>query len=148
MPRIKIFLDSSVLFAGIASSEGAARVFLILGEIGQIQLVISEQVLVETERAIARKLPSALGNVRQAIHASGVIIVPDPTPEGVKAHLDWMKDLTDIPILLAAMQAGVDYLVTLNRRHFLDDAGVTQRSGLRIGTPGDALNWLRRNFIE
>jgi hypothetical protein len=38
---------------------------------------------------------------------------------------------------LAAMKANVDYLVTLNRRHFLDDPDVRERTGLRIGVPGD-----------
>lgn len=37
----------------------------------------------------------------------------------------------------------VDYLVTLNGRHFIDDPAVAARSGLRIGTPGDALAWMR-----
>ena len=32
MSRIKIFLDSSALFAGIVSSTGAARVLLLLAE--------------------------------------------------------------------------------------------------------------------
>jgi hypothetical protein len=48
-----------------------------------------------------------------------------------------------VSILLSAMQARVDYLVTLNRKHFMDDPGVAQRSGLRIGTPGEALCWVR-----
>jgi len=37
------------------------------------------------------------------------------------------------------MKAGVDYLVTLNRRHFIDDTSVAAKSGLRIGTSGEAL---------
>jgi hypothetical protein len=41
------------------------------------------------------------------------------------------------------MQARVDYLVTLNRKHFLDDPQVTAYSGLRIATPGDALARVR-----
>lgn len=148
MSGIKIFLDSSALFSGIASSEGAARVLLILGETQQIQLVISDQVIAETERAVARKIPSALSAVRQAIHSTRAIIQNNPSPEDVQAHPDWMKDPTDIPILLAAMQAEVDFLVTLNRKHFIDDANVIQHSGLRIGTPGDALNWLRGRLVE
>lgn len=44
------------------------------------------------------------------------------------------------------MQANLDYLVTLNRAHFLDDPGVADRSGLRIGTPGAALAWLRQRW--
>ena len=30
-----------------------------------------------------------------------------------------------------------------NRKHFLDDPQVAASSGLRIGTPGDALAWVR-----
>ena len=41
------------------------------------------------------------------------------------------------------MQAGVDYLMTLNRKHFLDDPQVAASSGPRIGTPGEALAWVR-----
>ena len=49
----------------------------------------------------------------------------------------------DIPIVVAAMKAQTDYLVTLNRKHFIDDPAVAAQSGLRIGTPGDALAWVR-----
>ena len=147
MPAINLFLDSSALFAGIASSEGAGRVLLLLGETGKIQLTISEQVVTEVERAMARKLPRALPEVRLAILRSKVKIVHDPDRQVVLSHLDWMKDPADVPILLAAMQARVDFLVTLNRKHFLDDPAVAQRAGLRIGTPGDALAWVRAQII-
>ena len=33
--------------------------------------------------------------------------------------------------------------VPLNRRHFIDDRSVTQKTGLRIGAPGDVLSWMR-----
>ena len=50
------------------------------------------------------------------------------------------------PILVAAALAEVDYLVTLNRKHFLDDPQVAVRSGLRIGAPGEVLAWVRREM--
>ena len=59
-----------------------------------------------------------------------------------------MADPADVPILLAVMHARVDFLVTLNRRHFLDDPQVARRSGLRIGTPGDALAWVRGQLSQ
>jgi predicted nucleic acid-binding protein len=147
MPEINLFLDSSALFASIVSPDGAGRVLLLLGETGKVRLTISEQVVAETERALARKLPRALPEFRLAIRRSHVKIVPDPDPQSVFSCLDWMKDPADVPILLAAMQSGVDFLVTLNRKHFLDDPLVAQRAALRIGTPGDALAWLRRQLI-
>jgi predicted nucleic acid-binding protein len=143
MPEINLFLDSSALIAGIVSTKGAARALLLLAESGLVTVTISEQVLAETERAIARKVPHALSDLRQAILASQARIVRDPAPEEVKAHPDLISHPADVPIVLAAMQAKVDYLVTLNRKHFIDDPSVAEKSGLRIGTPGDALSWLR-----
>ena len=143
MRKANLFLDSSALFSGIASTTGAAPALLALAEAGLITLTVSEQVIAETERSLARKVPAALPVYRQALRSLGLRIVRDPTPEAVVAHQDWMTHLADVPILVAAMQAGVDYLVTLNRRHFIDDPAVAGRSGLRIGTPGDALAWVR-----
>lgn len=148
MPGIDLFLDSSALFAGIASPTGAARALLLLGETRKIQVVISEQVVAETERAVARKIPAALSLVRQAILNSQARIYPDPPFSEVQAYLSWMKDPTDVPILVAAMKARVGYLVTLNRKHFLEDATLAQKSGLRIGMPGDALAWVRERLVR
>lgn len=143
MPRIKLFMDSSALFAGIVSASGAARALLLLSETEHIDIIISEQVLTETERAIARKAPSALNDLRQAILASKASIVRDPSPEHVKLNLTLISHADDVPIVLAAMIAEVDFLVTLNRKHFIDDPDVARKSGLRVGTPGDALGWTR-----
>jgi predicted nucleic acid-binding protein len=146
MSRGNLFLDSSALFAGIVSAAGAARALLLLAEAEQINLFISEQVVAETERAIARKAPQALQDLRQAILASKAQILHDPERAVVQANLHLIRHAADVPILLAAMQAKVDYLVTLNRVHFLDDPEVAKRSGLQIGTPGDALAWLRQRL--
>ena len=143
MPKVNLFLDSSALFAGIVSASGAARALLLLAESGHIMVTISEQVVTETERAIARKVPSAINDFREAILASKARILRDPSQEDVMANLILISHPADVPILLAAMQDKVDYLVTLNRKHFIDDPDVAQQSGLRIGTPGDALIWVR-----
>ena len=148
MPRANLFLDSSALFAGVASSTGTARVLLELAEYGLVTITVSEQVIAETERALARKAPTALPAYRQALRTVGLNIRRDPLPGIILACQDMIAHRADAPILAAAREAGVDYLVTLNRRHFIDDPSVAIRSGLRIGTPGDALAWLReRGFI-
>jgi len=148
MPEINLFLGSSALFAGIVSSTGAARALLLLAESDTITVTISEQVVAETERAIARKVPEALADLRQAILASKAQIVHDPSKAEVMANLQLISHSADIPILLAAMKAKVDYLVTLNRIHFMDDPEVAIKSGQRIGTPGDALDWVRSQLSD
>lgn len=142
--RIEIFLDSSALIAGIVSPLGAARALLLLGEEGKIHVIVSEQVITEVERNISRKAPQALPFAREMLLSSNIRIVRDPDRVDVRAHLDWMRHAADVPILLAAARAKVGFLATLNTKHFIDDPDVARHSGLRIGTPGDALAWVRR----
>ena len=146
MPKFNIFLDSSALIAGAISESGAAHVLLNLGESQDIVLTVSELVIIETERAMAKKAPGNLNDLRSLIKSSNLRIVDNPAKEEVEANLYLINDPNDVPILLTAMKAKVDYLATHNRRHFLDDPKVAEISGLRIGTPGDVLAWLRENL--
>ncbi len=148
MSRAKIFFDSSALFAGIASSTGAARALLVLAEAGQNTLIISKQVIVETEHALARKAPSALPDSREALRNANPRIMPNPDLGEIAAHQDIISHGADVSIIVSAMNAEVDYLVTFNRRHFIDDPTVAADSGLRIGTPGDALDWFRNRKLS
>jgi predicted nucleic acid-binding protein len=141
--RPQLFFDASALFAGVISAVGAARALLLLSEGGAIAITVSEQVIAETERTLARKAPAALSSYREALRASRIRIVKDPAAAEVAAAHDMIAHEADVPILVAAMNAKTGYLVTLNRRHFIEDPEVARRSGLRIGTPGDALAWVR-----
>ena len=146
MPKFNIFLDSSALIAGVISKAGAAYVLLELGEQEEILLTISEMVIVESERSIAKKSPKNLNSLHEAIKTANLKIVQDPSSEEKEANLYLIDDPDDVPILLAAMKAKVDYLATHNRKHFLDDPAVAEKSGLKIGTPGDVLAWLRERL--
>jgi len=148
MTSPELFFDSSALFAGIVSTSGASRALLLLAEAGLVAIAVSEQVVTETERAVARKIPRALPDFREAIRATGLRIVRDPSPDEIERYADIIAHQADVPIVVAAMQSKTDYLVTLNRRHFIDDPAVADRSKLRIGAPGDAFTWVRRYLIE
>ncbi len=146
MSKLKIFLDSSALIAGVISETGAAHVLLQLGEAENIELTVSDWVVDETKRFFARKAPDILDEVEKEIVRSKLKIVADPSNEEIQANLYLMEDPNDVPILFAAMKANVDFLATHDRTHFLDDPKVAENSGLRIGTPGDTLAWLRENL--
>ena len=146
MQKVNIFLDSSALIAGIISETGAAHVLLQLGETENIALTISEVVLNETKRSIARKSPENLENAQKEIQKSGIKVLQDPSYEEIQANLYLMDDPDDVPILLAAIKAKVDYLATHDHKHFLDNPMVAERAGIKIGTPGAVLAWLRENL--
>lgn len=145
MPKSKIFFDSSALVAGILSASGAAKALLQFAEIEILDVVISEQVVAETERTLAKKSPRNLPDFRLAIKVVRPIIVKE-TPKEVQKCLAMISDPDDAPILAAAIKAKVDFLITHDRKHFLDDPKVAKKSGLQIGTPGDALAWLKQRM--
>ena len=148
MPKINLFFDSSALVAGIVSAQGAARALLLLAEDEKIGITVSEQVIVEVERNIARKVPKALPFAREIILRANLRIARDPDAQEVRQCQDWISHPADVPILVAAVRVRVDFLVTLNTRHFIEDPKVARRTGLRIGTPGDALGWVRGQIVE
>jgi predicted nucleic acid-binding protein len=148
MPIPELFLDSSVLLSGIISSQVASRVLLLLSEDQKIKITISEQVVAEVERNIARKIPTILNYAREMILQSQITIVRDPSKMEVLQHLDWISHPADVPILVTAANVKTEFLVTLNTKHFLDDPQVALLTGLRIGTPGDALKWIREKLQE
>ena len=146
MPNAKVFFDSSALFAGVISSTGAARILLVMSENGDIDLIISDQVITETERSLKRKAPQGLPEYQKVLKDAGIKVIRNPSIDEVKENLHLIIDKDDVPILLAAIKEKVDYLATHNRKHFLDDPKVADRAGFKIGTPGDVLAWIRENL--
>jgi predicted nucleic acid-binding protein len=134
-----LFLDSSALLSGIISAKSASRALLLLAESGLLSITISEQVVTETERTVARQAPRGVSDLRKAILASQVQIMRDPSPSDVAAYSDLISHPADVPIMVAAVKSQADYLVTLNCRHFIDEPEVAVKAGWKITTPGDAL---------
>jgi hypothetical protein len=54
MPRIRLFVDSSALMAGILSDQGGARALLMLSENEKIDLLANRTGIVEIERNIPK----------------------------------------------------------------------------------------------
>ena len=55
---------------------------------------------------------------REVLRAARIHIVRGPLPEEAALHQGIVAHPADVPIVVAAMQAQVDHLVTLNRRYF------------------------------
>ncbi len=116
--RWRVFLDTNVLIAGLASQTGASAAILDLGEAEEIRVVISRQVLVEADRVFSAKFPALLQRYRRFIKSLAPLLADDPSPQAVRAAAKVIEP-DDAPILAAAQQERVDYLVTLNTRHFM-----------------------------
>jgi predicted nucleic acid-binding protein len=143
MAASKVFLDTSALFAGPWSREGGARLLLQLGEAGVLQLRVSALVLEEIERALREKAPETLGRLALVLDRSRLEVAPKPRPARVRQARKLVRHPGDALVIAAAWDAGVDYFVTLDRKHFLDNRALRAALPFPMGTPGDCVAWLR-----
>jgi predicted nucleic acid-binding protein len=145
-PGIKVFIDTSVLIAGLASVSGASATILDLGEARIVQLVISRQVLIEADRNLTAKLPKLVNRFRSFLRHLSPVLVDDPSSTEIEAAASVIH-LKDAPILAAAKKAQVDYLITLDKRHFLSGR-IGKRGWIKIVTPGEFLQVFERLYLE
>jgi predicted nucleic acid-binding protein len=138
----RIFVDTSVIIAGVGSRVGASHAIMALAELGLLRPVVCPYVMDEAERNIQRKTPEALPRYREVQANIPWELIPDPDLEQVRT---WIGVIVakDAPVLAAAVIAHPHRLVTLDTKDFIEPPQVAARSGLRICTPGDLLREIR-----
>jgi predicted nucleic acid-binding protein len=150
--RIRLFLDSNVLTAGIVSAWGLDKATLSLCAAGVCQLVLAEVVRDEVEENLllhAARLPSLdadqlIEDYRELIKLTNPERIPYPAPEVVRSSRQLIRHEADVPVLLSAVASNPDWVLTHNRKHFTK--AVAERSSLRIGTPAEFFRALAAQF--
>ncbi|MBZ0287500.1 MAG: PIN domain-containing protein [Anaerolineae bacterium] len=139
---MRVFVDASVLFSAIFSAHGHARDLLTLAGRDALTLVVSRDVLDETERNLRKKSPGKVPLLTTLIGVLEPEIIEDLTPEEVAAAAEYTVQ-KDAPIVAAAIKARPDYLVTYDHKDLLDPPEVAEKSGLAIVRPETVIRQLR-----
>lgn len=138
MRQTRVFLDSSVIIAGLASATGGSHEMLALAELGVIAPCVSEDVVAEVLRNVQKKLPGCLDSYYALFKALPFRVI-DASPKDLERARSLINE-KDAPVLAAAMSGRVDWLLSLDK-HFLHEA-LGKQVGFSIGTPGDFLQGL------
>lgn len=138
----QVFLDTSALFAAVLSATGGARQLLKLGEAGVLTLWVGPTVLAELDAVLARKSPGSRGALALLLDRAGVRVGPAPAPEMQARARALVPYPPDAAVVAEALAARVDYLVSLDRQHLVNNPQLVVLPFL-TGTPGDCLAWLR-----
>ncbi len=146
--RVRVFLDTSALLAGIWSAEGGARMILKLGEARIISLLVSHQVLAEIEGAIRRKAPEELGTLTLLLERSNLDITSRINKDKLNKSSKVVNNPGDAKIVAAAWSSDVDYFVSLDKVHFLKNRKLKKLLPFQVGTPGDFLSWFRETLLH
>ena len=146
MKPTKVFLDSSVIIAGLAiplpwrggakRRGGHCHKILALAELNLVTPFISEDVVSEVLRNIRKKLPESLDHFYMLFKT-----LPFKMADAAEQDLKYARTLInekDAAILAAAMAGQVDWLLSLNK-HFLT-SDLQGRINFSIGSPKDFLD--------
>ncbi len=131
---LRVFVDTSVFFAAVYSSTGAARDLIRLALRGKVKLLVSQDVLDEIERNLAKKAPQVVPVYHVFLATLALELIPPPSRAAVHEAETYVA-AKDAMIIAAAILARPDYLVTYDHKHLLDPPEVAERFGLAIVTP-------------
>jgi predicted nucleic acid-binding protein len=144
--KAKVFLDTSVLFAAVASNTGSSRMILKLGELGALSLWVGPNVLKEIDSVLERKSPESKPLFALLLHAARVNVGRSYEEFDLELAASVIDYFPDAQILAEAVAAGVDFFVSLDRKHFVDNERVGALP-FQVGTPGDFLAWYRQFLV-
>lgn len=140
---IRAFVDASVLYAAADSATGASREIIRLGLRGRVGLVISDLVVEEAERNLAKNAPAAVPYLKLFLDVAEFEVVT-PTKNQVLRAAAYTA-AKDAPIVAGAKRAKVHYLVTLDRKHLLKNAeAIAANVGVEVVPPSVLLQAIRK----
>jgi predicted nucleic acid-binding protein len=142
---LRVFLDTSVIFAAVLSPSGGARKLFLLAEAGILKLVVGPAVLRECEDVIRRKAPSAISTLAQLLAIGQTETSSRPTRAQLKTARSYVRYAPDAHVLAEAISASPDWFITHDKQHFLKARGKIQLP-FEIGTPGDLIQNFKDDF--
>ena len=121
----RVLTDANVLFAGSAFPRWPYEV-LRHALAKDFQLVLCPLVIDQARLHLQKRFPEHLARFEAFLQKANYELVPDPTPEAVAANRHLIRDLSDIAIALAAIVAGVEYVVSEDKDFTAQDESTAE----------------------
>lgn len=141
--QFKIFFDTSALLAGLNSPFGASGFIISLFKLKKIDIIISPEVIEETELVIQRKLP-LLKTAFLDFLLSGPTITNKLVGHELRSAYK-IINTEDTPILAGAIKARANFLITLDKK-FKEEAD-KRKIKVKIVFPAEFLQQHKQDFL-
>jgi putative PIN family toxin of toxin-antitoxin system len=134
----KVFLDSSIVISAVLSDKGGS--FRLFNEAQNKHLIIyiSDFVLEEVVSVLKLKYPLKLNSLENLLSSTPFVLAKDPSQDLIEEMAMLISDFFDAPILAATKKAKVDFLITLDKKHFLTKK-VKENVKFKVLTPKEFL---------
>jgi len=117
--KVKVFLDSNVIISGLLSEKSYPRMTLDLCclDLETVQFFTGKYNLIEIERTLKKKLPEALSVYQKYLPILKLSVIPLSEKKHVVKFTKIISP-EDAPVLASAIESGMNYLVTGDKKHF------------------------------
>lgn len=142
----KVFLDANIFFAAASSPKGGSGFILELAKKHKLEVITTNQALLEAEQNIHKKLTLECLNrhYQNLLEIKPKIQVIEFITLQEISKFKKLLPTKDIPILLGAIGGNAQFLITLDKKHFLENKKLKEiKFPFGIMNPGD---FLRKHF--
>lgn len=139
-------IDASVLIAATLKETGASRVVIDLAQKNFIRMILTDYIFKEAHRNLKAKYGNAeLLTFFQLLKDFKEHVKPHASESDFPEFVDLIEP-KDFHVLSAAKKYQVNYLVTLDKKHFFTDQLRSAKLSFKILLPGDFLNEFRESL--
>jgi putative PIN family toxin of toxin-antitoxin system len=122
---LRVMVDANILIAGSVWPRWPYEVLQHALK-GDYQLVLTPYIIDQARDRISMRFPGYLKQFETFLDLSGFEQVSNPSKNELAQQGDLVRDPTDIPVALAAIQAQVDYLVSEDKDLTTQDETTTK----------------------
>jgi len=141
--KIRVFLDTSVIFSAVFSPSGGARMIFRLAEAGALQIILGQSVIREADEVVRRKAPASLPDLARLLSFARVEVRKVSATDHLATAGQMVSYLPDVHVLAEALAVQPDWFITHDKEHFLRNEDLQQELPFRVGTPGDLLQHIK-----
>lgn len=137
---IKVLVQSSVLFSAVLSKTGGSRQILNLAQQNRIYAFTSQDIIDEVKEHLQEDYPEYLNQFENFIKNYNLVIHPPLSQEDVLLFKEgYIQDKGDAHVVAVAAKLEIDYLISLDKKHFLQNTKLAKKLNIRIVSPGEFL---------
>lgn len=138
----RVFLDANIFFAAVKSQTGGSYFIIELAKQGELEIVTVIHALAEAEHNIREKIGAAAlqAHYENLLRGKPTIQSLIEIPKEIEREAVLYVPEKDVPILAGAILSEAGTLVTLDRKHFLNNTKLRNSDfSMVITTPGEFL---------
>lgn len=138
----KVFFDASIIVAALISEKGGSHKLLRYAGERKIFAVTSQTVINEVKANLHKFKGVSENNLSNLIKSSKIIIRKRVTKNEISSFIG-VVDEKDAHVLAGGVLTGCEYLVTLDKKHFLNKKVVEKVKNIKILSPKTLLQLKR-----